>query len=110
MVEPQFIRQSYLEGGMSYSEASRAQALALVREASVGSWLNRVRGRRCASPSSEDPVPPYPGPPLTPLENPFLDPRPSESVQSSAGAVEGDKEEEDKEAEGPRSGAPGYSR
>jgi len=107
--EPQFIqsmRQSYLEGGMSYSEASRAQAIALVREASAGSWRNRIRPR-AMSPSDEDPVPPYPGPPLTPLQDPFSDPSISESAHSSE-APEGNKEE-DKEAGRTRPDGSGYS-
>jgi len=104
--EPRFMRESYLEGDLSYPEASRAQALALVRQESLDSWRNRLRllRPRPSSPSRDDPVPPYPGPPLTPLENPFSDASVSESMSSSDLVAEGkvDDEVASKEAESGR--------
>ncbi|KZT53049.1 hypothetical protein CALCODRAFT_65003 [Calocera cornea HHB12733] len=100
-----YMRQSFIEASASYSEASRAQALALVREASAGSWRNRVRPPpRALSPSEADPVPPYPGPPLTLPENPFADPPAIDQVLCSEES-EGNKEERSKEEE--RQGASG---
>ncbi|EJU01190.1 hypothetical protein DACRYDRAFT_116979 [Dacryopinax primogenitus] len=93
--EPRLMRQSYFDGG-AYSEASRAQALALVRESSASHWRNRVRTRPM-SPSQDDPVPPYPGPPLTPLDNPFGD---SSAVSVSGSGAE-DSQVESKESESP---------